>query len=67
MKRREVLRLGGALVTALVGGAVAVLARSAVTPGIPEPAGVLWRVGAVAGVAACLLVAGSSIMRRQRP
>lgn len=62
-KRREALRLAAALVMALVGGAVAFLAPSAVTPGTPESAGTVWLVGAVGGVLACLLVAGSSLMR----
>ncbi|MFC7488017.1 hypothetical protein ACOCJ7_18365 [Knoellia sp. CPCC 206453] len=62
-KRREALRLTAALVMALVGGAVAFMAPSAVTPGTPESAGIVWLVGAVGGVVACLLVAGSSIVR----
>ena len=62
-KRREALRLAAALVMALVGGAVAFLAPSAVTPGTPESAGTVWLVGAAGGVLACLLVAGSSAVR----
>ncbi|WP_353953283.1 hypothetical protein V6K52_07635 [Knoellia sp. S7-12] len=64
-QRREALRLMGALAMAIVGGAVAFMAPSAVTPGTPESAGVVWRMGAVGGVVACLLVAGSCVVRLQ--
>lgn len=57
------LRATAALVMAIAGGAVAFLAPSAATSGTPDWAGVLWRLGAVGGVVACLLVAGSSAMR----
>lgn len=57
------LRLVAALVMASVGGAVAFMAPSAVTPGTPESAGVIWRVGAVGGVLACLLVAVAAGVR----
>lgn len=63
VKKRESLRLAGAVVMAILGGAVASMAPSAVTPGTPESAGLVWQVGAVGGVVACLLVAVSSIVR----
>lgn len=67
-KGREALRLVGALVMAAAGGALAVMAPSAVTPGTPESAGLVWRAGAVCGVVACLLVAASSVARlSERP
>jgi hypothetical protein len=59
--RREVLRLVGAVALALVGGAVASLAPEAVTPGSPDSAALVWRIGAVGGVIAALLVAASSL------
>lgn len=62
-KGREAARLVGALVMAAAGGALALMAPSALTPGTPESAGLVWRAGAVGGVVACLLVAASSVVR----
>ncbi|MFQ6172659.1 hypothetical protein ACK8HX_13705 [Oryzobacter sp. R7] len=59
--RREALRLVGALLLALVGGVVAALAPEAVTPGSPDSAALVWRIGAVGGVIAALLVAASAL------
>lgn len=56
------LRLVGAVVLAVVGGSVALLAPEAVTPGSPTSAALVWRVGAVGGVIACVLVVTSALL-----
>jgi hypothetical protein len=65
-RRREVLRIAAALVLALVGGAVALMAPSALTPGSDGSAAVVWRVGAVGGVVALALVVGGAVARLGR-
>ena len=62
-RRREVLRIAAALVLALGGGSVALMAPEAVTPGTDESAGVVWQVGALGGVLALALVVGGSLAR----
>jgi len=62
-RRTEVLRIAAAIVLALVGGAVALLAPEAVTPGTDGSAALVWRVGALGGVLALALVVGGSLAR----
>ena len=62
-RRREVLRIAAALVMALVGGAVALMAPEAVTPGTDGSAALVWRVGALGGVLALALVVGGAVAR----
>jgi len=62
-RRREVLRIAAAAVLAVVGGAVALMAPEAVTPGTDESAAVVWRVGATGGLLALALVVAGSVAR----
>ena len=62
-RRTEVARIAAAVVLALVGGAVALMAPEAVTPGSDGSAAVVWQVGAVGGVVALALVVGGSVAR----
>jgi hypothetical protein len=62
-RRREVLRIAAALVLAVVGGAVALLAPEAVTPGTDDSVAGVWRVGALGGVVALGLVVAASVAR----
>jgi hypothetical protein len=62
-RRREVLRIAAALVLAVVGGAVALMAPEAVTPGTDGSAALVWRVGALGGVVALALVVGAAVAR----
>ena len=62
-RRTELLRIAAALVLAVVGGAVALMAPEALTPGSDDSAAVVWRVGAIGGVVALGLVVGGSVAR----
>ena len=62
-RRTELLRIAAAVVLAVVGGAVALMAPEAVTPGSDGSAAVVWQVGAVGGVVALALVVGGSVAR----
>lgn len=62
-RRREVLRIAAALVLAVVGGAIALMAPEAVTPGTDGSAAVVWRVGALGGLVALGLVVVGSVAR----
>lgn len=63
VRRTELLRIAAAVVLAVVGGAVALMAPEAVTPGSDGSAAVVWRVGAIGGVVALGLVVGGSVAR----
>lgn len=60
---RDGLLLAGAVAGAIAGVALAVLAPQSVSSWTPEWAGRMWTAGAFGGVGACLLLAGSSVIR----